>query len=289
MRITVSHETTYTYEVAPASVIELLRLTPRSTANQTVRSWRIDVTGDATLRRAEDAFGNIVHTFYAHDPGERLRVTAVGTVDTEPTSGVAAGAPEPQPLGVWRRQTPLTKADASLVALAGAARASVGEAALDRAHALNRLVHERIAYERGSTTAATPATAALAAGRGVCQDLTHVLIAAARADGLPARYVSGYQYVEGQPRTHHESHAWAEVHVDGLGWVSLDPTFGASATDAYVRVAVGLDTLSASPVRGATYGGAGEALSVAVTVDRAVSQSRQVQDGRSQSQSQSQG
>ena len=80
MRLSICHETDYRYDEAPNSVIELLRLTPASTANQTVRSWRIDVSGDAALRRSEDAFGNLVHTFSVLSPGENLTITATGTV-----------------------------------------------------------------------------------------------------------------------------------------------------------------------------------------------------------------
>lgn len=289
MRLTISHETGYRYQTAPNSVIELLRLTPASTASQTIRSWRIDVTGDAVLRRSEDAFGNIVHSFSVLQPGNDLRITASGTVDTEPGDGVVAGAPERQPLGVYLRQTALTEVEKAVREFAAAARAKAGDNALDRAHALNVMVYETMTYERGRTTVATTASAALETGRGVCQDLTHLLVAAARADGLPARYVAGYQYVEGLPRAAHDPHAWAEIHVDGLGWVSFDPTVGTSATDAYARVAVGLDTLGASPLRGAIYGGLGEVLDVTVTVERlgrATGQSQsQGQGGQSQSQS----
>jgi hypothetical protein len=50
---------------------------------------------------------------------------------------------------------------------------------------------------------------------------------------------------------------------------------GFCATDAHVRVAVGLDELSAAPLRGTRYGGAGEALSVKVRVEQAA---RQIQN-----------
>ncbi|UOM33971.1 transglutaminase family protein [Acuticoccus sp. I52.16.1] len=290
MRLSICHETDYRYDEAPNSVIELLRLTPASTANQTVRSWRIDVSGDAALRRSEDAFGNLVHTFSVLSPGENLTITATGTVDTEPTNGVVTGTPERLPVGVYLRNTPLTEPDDAIRDLAAAARAKSGGAPLDRAHAINTMVFESMTYETGRTTAATTASAALESGLGVCQDLTHILIAAARVDGLPARYVSGYQYVEGRPRAMHESHAWAEIHLPDLGWVSFDPTVGMCGTDHYVRLAVGLDTMSASPLRGAIYGGLGEVLDVTVTVDCVFGPSgrqRQTQSGPGGSQSQS--
>jgi transglutaminase-like putative cysteine protease len=284
MRLSIHHETRYRYDVAPGSVIEVLRLTPYNTANQSVRDWRIDVTGDAMLSRDEDAFGNVVHTFTLAHPGHDLVISATGTVETEPSSGIVSGTRERLPLGVYLRETALTTPDPAIEALARRARAESDGTLLDRAHRLNGLVYETLGFDEGVTTVTTTAAEALAHGHGVCQDLAHVLIAAARADGLPARYVSGYQFAEGRARDEHASHAWAELHVEGLGWVSFDPTAGASCTDAYVRIAVGLDYLSASPVRGAVYGGAGETLAVDVAMEQAVWQGQAM--GRS-SQSQS--
>ena len=59
-----------------------------------------------------------------------------------------------------------------------------------------------------------------------------------------------------------------------LGWVAFDGANGLCATDAHVRVAVGLDCLGAAPLRGTRYGGAGEALSVKVLVDQAAWQTQ---------------
>src|SRR5262249_60583923 len=94
---------------------------------------------------------------------------------------------------------------------------------------------------------------AFALKRGVCQDLTHIFIAAARAIGFPARYVSGYLH-RADGVVHQEAgHAWAEAHVSGLGWVAFDPANGICATDAHIRVAAGLDYLGAAPVRGTRF------------------------------------
>jgi transglutaminase-like putative cysteine protease len=69
-------------------------------------------------------------------------------------------------------------------------------------------------------------------------------------------------------------HAWAEAFVPELGWVAFDAANGLCATDAHVRVAVGLDHLGAAPLRGTRYGGAGEALSVKVRIDQATKQTQ---------------
>jgi len=110
--------------------------------------------------------------------------------------------------------------------------------------------------------------------RGVCQDLTHIFIAAARRLGIPARYIGGHFFRADGVTAQEAGHAWVEAFVEDLGWVGFDPTNGISATDAHVRVAAGLDYLGASPVRGTRYGGSGETLKVAVNVEQARQQAQ---------------
>jgi transglutaminase-like putative cysteine protease len=69
-------------------------------------------------------------------------------------------------------------------------------------------------------------------------------------------------------------HAWTEAHIPDFGWVGFDPTNGISTTDAHVRVAVGLDYLGASPIRGTRMGGSGETLAVTVHVAQAAQQTQ---------------
>ena len=72
---------------------------------------------------------------------------------------------------------------------------------------------------------------------------------------MPARYVGGYLKRSDGVVGQEAGHAWAEAFVPDLGWVAFDPTNGISATDAHVRVSVGLDYLGAAPVRGTRHGG----------------------------------
>ena len=136
-------------------------------------------------------------------------------------------------------------------------------------------LHDRMTFDVGATDAATPASEAFARGRGVCQDLAHVFIGAARTLGIPCRYVGGHLFRSDLATPQEAGHAWTEAHVGELGWVGFDPVNGISPTDAYVRVAVGLDYLGAAPVRGAQVGGSEEKLAVAVTVDQTAQQQQQ--------------
>jgi transglutaminase-like putative cysteine protease len=269
MRIRVSHETVYHYDAPPKGVIQTLRMTPRNHDGQYVVGWRIDASADCRLDPQEDAFGNITHTFTADGPLDMLRLLVEGEVETQDGHGIVRGTIEHFPPTLFLRTTPLTAPDAAIAALARDVAAGGGADALGLLHALLARVHQEITFDTDPTHAATTAAEAFALRRGVCQDLTHVFVAAAREIGFPARYVSGYFHRADGVVRQEAGHAWAEAHVPDFGWVAFDPANGICATDAHIRVAVGLDYLGAAPVRGTRYGGGSEELSVTVVVDQA--------------------
>jgi transglutaminase-like putative cysteine protease len=274
MRIHISHATTYTYETPPSGVTQTLRLTPRNHDGQYVLNWRIDLSEDCLLHQHEDAFGNITHSFTAEGPFRELSVEVEGEVDTQDTQSVVSGAIERFPPGLFLRETALTQADAAIVDFAQTTRAAAGSDALPLLHALLNALNREIKFDTDPTHSATTAAEAFALHRGVCQDLTHIFIAAARLLGIPARYVGGHFYRVDGVTAQDAGHAWAEAYVENLGWVGFDPTNGIGTTEAHVRVAVGLDYLGAAPVRGTRYGGGGETLKVAVHVDQARQQAQ---------------
>lgn len=270
-RIRIDHSTRYGYARAARFIVQVLRLTPRSCEGQQVRDWRIETDVDASLRRSEDAFGNIVHNLYTERPADTLTIRVTGEVFTADTGGVVRGQAERLPETVFLRPTPLTRPDARI---SDYARAIDGGGTLERMHALMAAVHRDIAFEVGATSATHSAADAFALGRGVCQDHAQIFIACARRLGVPARYVSGHLSRSDGVLDQDAAHAWAEAYVDGLGWVGFDPANGVCPTDHYVRVAVGLDALGAAPIRGTSYGGGEESLSVALRV-RPAQQRRQ--------------
>ena len=269
MRICVSHQTTYRYDAPAGSVIQMLRLTPRNHEGQYVVRWRIDVSADCRLDQHEDAFGNISHAFTAEGPFSELNVLVEGEVETRDTEGVVRGAVERFPPSLYLRETALTTADTDLTVFAAAARDAAGTDVLKLLHALLERVHRELRYDPDPTQVTTTAAEAFALGGGVCQDLSHIFIAAARSLGIPARYVGGYLRRNDGVTEQNAGHAWVEAFVPDLGWVAFDTANGSCATDAHVRVAVGLDYLGAAPVRGTRYGGAGETLAVNLRVEQA--------------------
>jgi transglutaminase-like putative cysteine protease len=274
MRIRISHATSYAYDTPPTGVTQLLRLTPRDHDGQHVVSWRIDLSEDCLLHPHEDAFGNVTHSFTAEGPFNKLTVEVAGEVDTQDTDGLVSGAVERFPPQLYLRETSLTQTDAAIIDFAQATRAATDDDTLIQLHALLTALNREIAFDTDPTHAATTAAEAFSLRRGVCQDITHIFVAAARALGVPARYVGGHFHRADGVITQDAGHAWAEAYVENLGWIGFDPTNGICITDAHVRVAVGLDYLGAAPVRGTRFGGGGETLTVAVRVDQARQQAQ---------------
>jgi transglutaminase-like putative cysteine protease len=270
MRIVISHDTRYRYALPASGIIQTLRLTPRNHNGQYVVSWRIHISADCPLIGQEDAFGNLTHTFSTDSPVDELVVRVEGEVDTDDTQGIVRDAIERFPASLFLRETPLTQADDSIAQFATQSVNGAGKDELTRMHALLSSLNRIIVFDTDPTHAATTAAEAFALKRGVCQDITHIFIAAARSLGIPARYVSGYFHRIDGVVEQDAGHAWAEAYIPDLGWVGFDATNGISTTEAHLRVAVGLDYLSAAPVRGTRFGGAGENLDVRISVNQAM-------------------
>ncbi len=275
MRIRVVHKTIYTYEQPARGLVQVLRLTPRDHDGQYVRGWRIDTTVDGRLTAREDGFGNVVHWFTPDEPADALTIRVTGEVDTDDTHGVVRGTVERLPDEFYLRDTDLCAASPELHAFAERVAAEGDGAVLGLLHRLMGAVHGAVAYEAGPASNAVPAAKAFAAGSGVCQDLAHVFIAAARHIGVPARYVAGYRARDDGQADVEAPHGWVEALVPDLGWVAFDPCYDVSPADNYIRVATGLDYLGAAPIRGSRTGGGTETLDVKLRVEqgRAAAQS----------------
>jgi transglutaminase-like putative cysteine protease len=105
-------------------------------------------------------------------------------------------------------------------------------------------IHRDFDYKPGVTTIATPVSEVFERRRGVCQDFAHLGLAALRAMGLAARYVSGYLETTPPPGTERlvgadASHAWLAVYDPDAGWIDFDPTNDQPVGERYVTTAWG--------------------------------------------------
>jgi transglutaminase-like putative cysteine protease len=267
MRLRIVHETAYRFDPPAKGAIQTLRLTPRGHDGQFVVNWRIEVDHDCRLDTATDPFGNIVHSFTTEGRLDDLVITALGDVELHDMAGMVRGQKERFPIGVFLRTTPLTAPDAAIRAFAEDVAAAAPVDPLSRLHALMGAVHEKILA--GGDGADDSAKATFASGRGDARAAAHVMIAAARHLGIPARFASGYIFRPETEAPAHAEHGWAEAHVDGVGWIGFDPAMKICPTDTHVRLAIGLDAIGAAPVRGTAYGECTGTPTVSITVAEA--------------------
>ena len=145
-----------------------------------------------------------------------------------------------------------------------------GRPILEAARELTSRIRKDFTYNPGATDISTPLGQVFAGKAGVCQDFAHVQIAALRAHGLAAAYVSGYirtvaSKEEMALRGADASHAWVAVWCGAdAGWIHLDPTNDLVAREDHVVVAWGRDFSDVSPLRGVILGGDSHSYGVAV-------------------------
>ncbi|MEO5866504.1 MAG: transglutaminase N-terminal domain-containing protein [Sphingomonas sp.] len=226
-RLRIDHRTIFRPPASQGRLIQLLRMTPDDTHDQSIARWDVHPDCDARMRAGRDGFGNRMTMLYLTAPAREIEIIVTGEVLTAASNGVVRGASEPLPPALFLRRATATDEE-----LAGWARGVTSGATsmLDRLHRVNVAIRRE------------------AAG-GVPR-----FLAAARSLSIPARFVSGYSSALDRDADRAVPHAWAEAHVEGLGWVAFDPATGLSADEAYVRVAVALDAVGAAPVAGRTPG-----------------------------------
>lgn len=270
MRLKITHVTRYVYDAPVPYALQRVRLTPSTGPGQTVKHWAVTVEGATVEANYDDHFGNRVELVEIEGESQSVTVTASGEIETEDRAGVYGPHNSYAPLWLFMRETPLTKPGKLIRELA---RNASGENELAKLHTLMETIHKTVEYRPGSTDSETTAEQALEAKNGVCQDHAHIFIAAARLLNIPARYISGYLLMDGVTEQA-ATHAWAQAHVTGLGWVGFDAANNICPNDRYVTIASGLCYRDCAPISGMRIGNSSEDLNVSVTVEQAQSQTQ---------------
>ncbi|UAB77604.1 transglutaminase family protein [Erythrobacter sp. SCSIO 43205] len=266
MKLAIRHTTHYAFEEPVVHALQRLRLVPKETQGQTILDWEMLYENAHCELEYEDQNFNSVKLICVEPGAKEVTVTCKGEVETSDHAGVIGQHSGHLPLWSFLGQTDLTRPGLQMHNLAR----EIGkpdEPGVDFLHELSAHVAKRVAYGKGATGVATKAEEAVVVGEGVCQDHAHIFIGLARLFDIPARYVSGYLMMN--DRIEQEAtHAWAEAHVDGLGWVGFDVSNGISPDPRYVRVATGRDYRDAAPVTGISFGATEQMLTVNLEVEQ---------------------
>lgn len=262
MKYTIRHETRCHFDSPARYSIRQLRITPREEAGLRIASWSVSTPVRST--RSIDAWGNTTHLLTLTEPHENVRILVTGVVDVPDDTTALIGRDDsrlaPQ---VYLASTHLTRADA---ALSQFARTHLGRTPqrTDAVLALLEALREQLRPAPSGGEPLRGAVASFARGSATLPDHIHILIAACRAAGLPARFISGYQLGDALNKRVSE-YAWADVWLEAEGgWVSFDARRTQLASGRQIRLAVGRDYMDACPMRTAHQGGGHEEVRVSV-------------------------
>jgi transglutaminase-like putative cysteine protease len=286
MRYRITHATRYAGKSRVSVGYNELWLRPLDDERQTVHAHSLRVTPTPSVRNARrDYFGNHVVSLQFHEGYASLEVTATTEVEVLPQKATLADAAGSPPwelvarpteslhhaLAQYCYQSPRAPRLEPLDRYA-AKSFTEGRPILAALLELNARIYHDFDYDPSATHVGTPLEEAFDIGRGVCQDFAHVMIAAVRSVGVPARYVSGYLRTlppAGKPRLvgADASHAWASVYCGpDLGWIELDPTNDTLVGADHVVTARGRDYGDVPPLRGVFIGGGHPAMHISVDV-----------------------
>ncbi len=288
MRYLLSHRTSYSYASSVDSAQHIAHLRARDIPGQKVTSISITTDPEPVLAVQHlDHFGNHIDIYRIDKPHTRFDIEVRAAVDvhfpdpppanTTPkwedirAALVGGGFPKPIEASEFVHESPLVPFDGALRDY-GAKSFTPGRPILEAARELTSRIKADFDYKPGATDISTPLHEVFEGKAGVCQDFAHVMIAALRAHGLAAGYVSGYirtvhSKEEIALRGSDASHAWAAVWCgEAAGWVHLDPTNDLVASQDHVAVAWGRDFSDVSPLRGVILGGDQHTYGVDVTL-----------------------
>jgi len=266
MYLKITHLTKYQFDEPAQHSLQQVRLKPKTRNSQNVLNWRLSIQGGDVELNFRDQHNNEVALINTHSGVYESAILSECEVETSETSGIVGQHLGPAPIWLYKRETMLTKPGPAIKRLVESMDRSPGDD-IDRLHELSLLISDKVTYEKGLTHSQTSAEEAVTNGHGVCQDHAHIFISAARLMGYPARYVSGYLMIE-NTKDQEASHAWAEAHIEGLGWVGFDPSNKISPDEHYVCIATGLDYKEAAPINGLRRGEGGETLAVELQVQQ---------------------
>lgn len=266
MILSIQHITEYQFDQPVRYALQRLKLRPKDGAGQTIRHWQLLVDGGKVEAEHDDPHNNHVTLISVEEGRTAITVSCEGQIETADNHGILGRHRSHVPLWAYCRPTRLTVMGRGVQKLlTGIDRDAPNMIAT--LHDLSAHILSAVEYRGGETNVDSSAEQAIAAGAGVCQDHAHIFIAACRSLGIPARYVSGYLMMDGRVEQN-ASHAWAEAHVDAIGWVGFDISNGISPDGRYVRVATGFDYRDAAPISGMSFGARDKSMVVSLRVEQ---------------------
>lgn len=277
----IEHVSRYLYASPVRHSVLSLCLKPRNDRLQRLLSYDVSTNPQAHLSSETDYYGNTKQIMNIYQKHQTLEITSRSVVECIPPPPLAgfSGVGAWEEILSWQssfkyweftRPSAFARPSPALSFFLKELGAGPGDDPLQSLLQLSDTLFRRFQYVPGATSVLSHIEHILETRQGVCQDYAHVMIAIARTWHIPARYVSGYLYLNGSGESRQlASHAWVECLLPNLGWIGFDPTNNCTVDQRYVRVGIGRDYQDVPPVRGVLMGGGESRLDVSIRVRKA--------------------
>lgn len=284
IRLTITHK----YNQPAANSRHLIRVLPKTIpGRQHLTTHFLDIAPEPSARsEAVDFFGNTATRCSHIEQHMMMKIHLASHVEMLPPHAWRDVSPDMPTLHqLWAASTDLSAGspvhflgptprlapDSSIVEFATDLMRA-GDSVVAHVIRIGKALHDIMTFDSTATSVDTDAAEAFRLKRGVCQDLSHIMIIALQALGIPAAYVSGYLRtlppkggvkLEGADAMHAWVRAWCGP---SQGWIEYDPTNATLVSTDHIVVGYGRDYSDVSPVSGQLRLSGGQRNSQAVDV-----------------------
>ena len=280
MRFTIQHHTHYRYSQPVRLSPQQLRFHPRDDGAQRVINHQLGITPTPLGRNEHlDLEGNRVTQVWFGEETDYFDIEVTMQVETVRRNAFDfVLAPEAAALPIdhehdiicARAYLERIEPDDAVTAFAAELSLTVKGDTLGFLDRLNRQLFAEFSQTHRDTGAPQSPAFTLQSRRGACRDLAVLFVDCCRAEGIAARFASGYQKGDLRSERRH-LHAWPEVYLPGAGWRGFDPTHGEAVGETHVTIAAAAHSRDTMPVRG-IFSGAGASSTLDYTVKIHVSE-----------------
>lgn len=288
----VYHRTAFEYASLVSFSHNIARLKPKETPFQKLLAFSMQIEPEIyESHEFVDMFGNVNTHLLIREPHRSLAVTGRSKVEISPgsidahlatlrASGITYGETLERLASFNAQDVPAKQFLFESERISGATEAmktyalesfQPGRSLLEAAGEFMERIYTDFEFLPGFSDLTTSVDKTFAAKKGVCQDFAQFAIAALRAIGLPAKYMSGYIETippEGKKKLFgaDASHAWFALYIPGAGWAEFDPTNNIVPKDQHILLGSGRDYNDISPLKGVVFSSGESKLSVMVDV-----------------------
>ena len=263
MKFTIRHHSHYRYSQPVLFSPQRLRFHPRDDGAQRVIEHQLNITPTPLgCNEHLDLEGNRVTQVWFEEETDHFDIEVTMQVETlrrnafdfilEPEATILPIKHE-QDYSCARAYLERIETDDAVTAFAAELSLAVERDTLRFLDQLNRQLFTEFSHIHRETGAPQSPAHTLQSRRGACRDLAVLFVDCCRAEGIAARFASGYQKGDLQSERRH-LHAWPEVYLPGGGWRGFDPTHGMPVADTHVTIAAAGHPRDTMPVTGGFYG-----------------------------------